>query len=84
MACAFDGAAGPVAQKPGGGCELGVHEPAVPTAKLIGDALEMPLAHLYCEDDGTAALLLALHQLPMKERVECVHQFAQVLAEGAV
>lgn len=62
--------------------ELGVHEPAVPTAMLIADALQVPLAHLYCEDDGTAALLLALHQLPMKERARRVDQFAQALADS--
>ncbi len=62
--------------------ELGVHEPPVPTAKLIADALGVPLAHLYCEDDGIAALLLALHQLPVKERVRRVGQFAQALTEG--
>jgi transcriptional regulator with XRE-family HTH domain len=63
--------------------ELGVHEPAVPTAKLIADALLVPLAHLYCEDDGIAALLLALHQLPAGERAKRVDQFAQVLATSA-
>ena len=39
--------------------ELGVHEPQVPTARLIADALEAPLTYLYCEDDNTASLLLA-------------------------
>ena len=43
--------------------ELGVHEPPVPTARAIADALGVPLAYLYCEDDNVAALLLALHQL---------------------
>jgi len=43
--------------------ELGVHEPPVPTAMAIADALGVPLAYLYCEDDNVAALLLALHQL---------------------
>ena len=43
--------------------ELGVHEPPVPTARAIADALGVPLAYLYCEDDKVAALLLALHQL---------------------
>lgn len=63
--------------------ELGFHEAAVPTAKLIADAFEVPLAHLYCEDDGIAALLLALHQLLMKERVKRVHRFAQAPEESA-
>ncbi len=43
--------------------ELGVHEPPVPTARAIADALGVPLAYLYCEEDKVAALLLALHQL---------------------
>ena len=43
--------------------ELGVHEPPVPTARAIADALCVPLAYLYCEDDNVAALLLALHQM---------------------
>ena len=43
--------------------ELGVHEPPVPTASLIADALGVPLVYLYCEDDKVAALLLALHKL---------------------
>src|SRR5665811_1452508 len=43
--------------------ELGVHEPPVPTARLIADALGAPLAYLYCEDDKIASLLLALHRL---------------------
>lgn len=60
--------------------ELGVHEPAVPTAKLIADALKVPLAHLYCEDDGIAALLLALHQISPTERAVRVEQFARALA----
>lgn len=47
--------------------ELGVHEPAIPTARLIADALGVPLSYLYCEDDGVAALLLALHKLDASE-----------------
>lgn len=43
--------------------ELGVHEPPVPTARLIADALGVPLAYMYCEDDKVAELLLALHKL---------------------
>ncbi len=43
--------------------ELGVHEPPLPTARLIAHALGAPLSYLYCEDDKVAALLLALHQM---------------------
>ena len=48
--------------------ELGVHEPPVPTARLIAHAMGVPLAYLYCEDDKVAALLLALHQMKPAER----------------
>jgi hypothetical protein len=40
-----------------------VLEPPVPRARLIADALRVPLAYLYCEDDKVATLLLALHKL---------------------
>ena len=43
--------------------ELGVHEPPVPTARLIAGAMGVPLAYMYCEDDKVAALLLALHKM---------------------
>lgn len=43
--------------------ELGVHEPPLPTARLIAHALGAPLTYLYCEDDKLAALLLALHKM---------------------
>jgi transcriptional regulator with XRE-family HTH domain len=42
---------------------LGVHEPPMPTARLVADALGVPLAYMYCEDDKVAALLLALHKM---------------------
>ena len=47
--------------------ELGVHEPPVPTARLIAQAMGAPLAYLYCEDDKVAALLLVLHKLDIRE-----------------
>ena len=55
--------------------ELGVHEPPVPTAKLIALALGVPLAYLYCEDDGVASLLLALNKLDAGERGSKVADF---------
>ncbi len=60
--------------------ELGVHEPAVPTARLIASALGVPLAYLYCEDDGVASLLLALHCLDANERSRKVDAFLGQLA----
>ena len=55
--------------------ELGVHEPQVPTARLIADALEAPLTYLYCEDDNIASLLLALHRLKPTARNRKVADF---------
>lgn len=55
--------------------ELGVHEPPVLTAKLIADAFDVPLTYFYCEDDGLAALLLALHKLDAGERARQIEGF---------
>jgi len=55
--------------------ELGVHEPPVPTARLIANALGVPLTYLYCEDDKVAALLLALHRLRASERNRKIEEF---------
>lgn len=63
--------------------ELGVHEPAVPTAQRIADALMVPLAYLYCEDDTVAELLLALHRLPQSDRARWSAQFIDALAAGS-
>ena len=54
--------------------ELGVHEPPLPTAKLIAEALGVPLMYLYCEDDALAALLLALHGLDAKKRRSAIQR----------
>lgn len=43
--------------------ELGIHEQPVPTARLIANAMGVPLAYMYCEDDKVAALLLGLHKM---------------------
>lgn len=43
--------------------ELGTHEAPVKTARQIADALSVPLAYLYCEDEKVASLLLALWTL---------------------
>lgn len=55
--------------------ELGVHEPPLPTAELIAEALGVPLMYFYCEDDNMAALLLALHRLSSKDRNQKVQEF---------
>lgn len=60
--------------------ELGVHETPVPTAKLIADALGVPLTYLYCEDDNIASLLLALHRLGSRDRNIKIRDFLGQLA----
>ena len=54
--------------------ELDVHEPPVTTARLIADALKVPLAYLFCEDDDVADLLLQLHQLDAASAQQIVAQ----------
>ncbi|MBB6562505.1 transcriptional regulator with XRE-family HTH domain [Acidovorax soli] len=62
--------------------EGGVHEPPVATARLIADALGVPLAHLYCEQDNIAALLLALHKQPLKIQEEAAERFIAELSQA--
>lgn len=61
--------------------ELGVHEPPLPTVRLIADALGVPLIYLYCEDDPVAELLLRLYRLEPKIRAQKVEQFCEELAD---
>jgi transcriptional regulator with XRE-family HTH domain len=55
--------------------ELGVHEPPIPTARLIAKALDVPLTYLYCEEDSIASLLLSLHRLKPTVRNRKVEDF---------
>ena len=55
--------------------ELGVHEPPLPTVRLIAEVLDVPLSYLYCEDDRVALLLLELHRLDAKQRSVKVEKF---------
>jgi transcriptional regulator with XRE-family HTH domain len=55
--------------------ELGVHEPPVPTARLIAHAPGVPLTYMYCEDDTITALLLALHKIKPSARDRKVQEF---------
>jgi transcriptional regulator with XRE-family HTH domain len=43
--------------------ENGIHEPPLKIAKLIADALKVPLAYLYCDDDKLAQIILAVSKL---------------------
>lgn len=55
--------------------ELGVHEPPLPTVRLIADALTVPLSYLYCEDDEVSLLLLRLNSLTAEQRSATVERF---------
>jgi transcriptional regulator with XRE-family HTH domain len=59
--------------------ELGVHEPPLPTVRLIADALNVPLSYFYCEDDRIALLLLELHRLDDRQRSVKVERFLEQL-----
>ena len=59
--------------------ELGVHEPPLPTTRLIADALSAPLMYLYCEDDQVADLLLRLYRCEPEIRAQKIRQFCQLL-----
>lgn len=62
--------------------ELGVHEPPLPTGRLIADALNVPLSYLYCEDHRVALLLLKLHRLDAEQRSVKLDRFLLELATG--
>ncbi|MFZ2972561.1 MAG: helix-turn-helix transcriptional regulator [Ferribacterium limneticum] len=62
--------------------ELGVHEPPLPTVRLIADALNVPLSYLYCEDDRVALLLLELHRLDGEQRSVTLDRFLLELVTG--
>ena len=61
--------------------ELGVHEPPLPTVRLIADALNVPLSYLYCEDDLVAQLLLRLHRLEASSQNLLLNRFIAEMTE---
>ncbi len=48
--------------------ENGVHEPPFLWVKRIADALGMPAAYFYCDDDRLAKIMLIYSALPEKKR----------------
>ena len=42
--------------------EVGVHAPSYAIASKLATALDVPVAYLYCDDDGLAQLILAFHR----------------------
>lgn len=62
--------------------ELGTHEPPVKTARMLAQALGVPLAYLYCDDDDAAELLLQLHQLDAAAARRVVEQAVKLAAQA--
>ena len=60
--------------------ELGTHEAPLRTARRIADALDVPLAYLYCEEDEVAQLLLVLWTLKPSLRHRSVSSWLNQLA----
>ncbi|WP_041195943.1 helix-turn-helix domain-containing protein [Burkholderia pseudomallei] len=48
--------------------ETGTHEPPFGIAVKLAEALHLPAAYFYCEDDELAELVLAWVRLPKTER----------------
>ena len=56
--------------------ELGVHEPPLPTTKLLATALGVPLSYIFCDDDSVADLIKRLYYLDQETRNQKVQEFA--------
>ncbi|WP_186194542.1 MULTISPECIES: helix-turn-helix transcriptional regulator [Burkholderia] len=52
--------------------ETGDRAPAHGIAALLADALNVPVAFLYCDDDGMARLLLSFAELRARDRARAV------------
>lgn len=50
--------------------EAGKHAAPVETAKLLADALDVPLAFLYCPEDELAEVIMAYSELDTQARGE--------------
>ncbi|CAN7590181.1 helix-turn-helix transcriptional regulator [Cupriavidus necator] len=48
--------------------ETGVHEPAFDIAVRLAEALQLPAAYFYCEDDDLAELVLTWKRLSKADR----------------
>ena len=60
--------------------ERGVHEPPVGTARMIAEALGVPLPFLYCEDDAVAILLCTLYEFPPDQRARRAKQLLAAIS----
>ncbi|KLN95466.1 helix-turn-helix domain-containing protein [Moellerella wisconsensis] len=53
--------------------EKGVHEVDIGTAQKLADALDVPLAYFYTQDDQLAHVVKHFHKLPKLLREEILH-----------
>ncbi|REE17721.1 helix-turn-helix protein [Paraburkholderia sp. BL27I4N3] len=63
--------------------ETGVHEPPFEIALKLAEALRVPAAYFYCDDDGLAELVLAWGSLSTSERKK-LKKLAQTPSNGNV
>lgn len=59
--------------------EVGTHEPPVETARLIANALGVPLAYLYCDEEDVAMLLKELAAQSVNQQKAIVTRWLQGL-----
>lgn len=58
--------------------ETGIHEPPFKTARLIADALKLPVTYFYCPQDEVAEILVATYKMTDDE-LKAVLEFASKL-----
>ena len=59
--------------------ETGAHEPALATSQLLANALGVPLAYLYCEDETMAEIIRLVDALELNAKqifLECMQRAA--------
>lgn len=61
--------------------ERGKHTPAYPVSKQIADALGIPAAYFYAEDDLIAQLLLATARLSSDQKLTLLAQAEQLVKQ---
>jgi len=57
--------------------ETGKHAPDFAMAKKMADAIGVPVAYFYCDDDKLAELLLAAYRLSKEELDELVQSLSK-------
>lgn len=55
--------------------ETGKHFPDPKTIKALADAVGVPMAYLFCDEDNLAEMILRFCDLPDEERRDVLDQF---------